>query len=337
MKTDIIRIAPAVMKDQFEKILLAVGFVREKADTLARIFMENSLDGVYTHGVNRFPEFIEYVRKGLIRIDAEPECMHVAGNVEQWDGHSGPGVLNALRCAERAREIAHEHGMGCVALANTNHWMRGGTYGWRVAKAGCAYIGWTNATASMPPWGAIEPRLGNNPLIIAIPYQDEAIVLDMALSQYSIGALRQKKMRNESLEVPGGYDREGNLSHDPAAILESRRILPIGHWKGAGLSLLLDILATVLSGGLSVARITAQRAECNVSQVFVALSLDRLTNSATINTAIEEILSHYHQATTDGQHGPVLYPGERVLRVRRENHAGIPVIATVWEQIVSLA
>jgi 3-dehydro-L-gulonate 2-dehydrogenase len=325
------------MKGQFEKVLLSVGFPGDKADTMARIFMENSLDGVYTHGVNRFPEFVAYVKQGYIRIDAEPECIQIAGSVEQWDGNCGPGILNALRCADRAMEIAREAGMGCVALANTNHWMRGGTYGWKVAKAGFIYMGWTNTIANMPPWGATEPRLGNNPLVIAVPFQNEAIVLDMAMSQFSVGALKLKKMKNETLSVPGGYDRQGNLSVDPSAILDSQRVLPIGYWKGAGLSLLLDILATVLSGGLSVARITSQGAEYKLSQVFIAISLDRLGNRHTVDNMIEEMLANYHDAPSDGRKGQVLYPGERVLRVRRENQAGIPVLASVWDQILSLS
>lgn len=337
MKDDILHIAPAAMKDQFDRVLRVVGFPEAKAGILARTFMENSLDGVYSHGVNRFTEFIEYVQKGYVRIDGEAARVHAAGNIEQWDGNAGPGVLNALRCAERATEIARESGIGCVALANTNHWMRGGTYGWKVAKAGYAYIGWTNTQANMPPWGALEPRLGNNPLVIAAPFQDEAIVLDMAMSQFSMGALRQKRMSHELLPVPGGYDRDGNLSVDPGAILETKRVLPIGYWKGAGLSLLLDILATMLSGGLSVARISALQSEHSLSQVFIAIALDGLRNSTLLDVMVGEILSHYHEASTDHRHGPVLYPGERVLKVRRENQAGIPVIESVWHQIVSLA
>jgi 3-dehydro-L-gulonate 2-dehydrogenase len=336
MTTDIIRVPPATMKDQFERVLLSLGFPRDKADTLARIFMENSLDGVYTHGVNRFPDFVDYVRKGHVRIDGEPECVHAAGGVERWDGNLGPGVLNALRCAERAVVLAQTHGIGCVALANTNHWMRAGTYGWRVAKSGYVYIGWTNTIANMPPWGAKEPRLGNNPLVIAVPFQGEAIVLDMAMSQYSIGALKQKKMRNELLPVPGGFDDDGKMSVDPGAILESQRVLPIGYWKGAGLSLMLDILATVLSGGLSVARISMQDAETRLSQVFIAISLDHFGNGAIGEKVVDDIVAYYHDAKPDGQHGPVLYPGERVLRVRRENQSGIPVMASVWNQVLAL-
>src|SRR5690606_36703678 len=102
MTTEIMRIAPRAMKDQFERILRAVGFTNEKADTLARTFMENSLDGVYTHGVNRFADFVDYVRRGYVATDAELMRMRVRGNLEQWDGNSGPVILNALKCTDRA-------------------------------------------------------------------------------------------------------------------------------------------------------------------------------------------------------------------------------------------
>lgn len=338
MPSAIIRIAPAVMLKQFEKILAGLGLSSSKASVIARIFMENSLDGVYSHGVNRFPKFVQYIRDGHINIHGEAESRHRRGVVEQWEGNSGPGILNALRCSERAMEIARDHGIGCVALAHTNHWMRGGTYGWQVARAGYAYIGWTNTIANMPPWGATDPRLGNNPLVIAVPYQDEAIVLDMAMSQFSFGALEQKKMRNEKLPVPGGYNMEGELSYDAAEILETQRALPAGFWKGSGLSLLLDILATILSDGLSVKGVTDQGAEYNLSQVFIAVALDGLKNYARISEAIEEIIFDYHRASRVEGPGPVLYPGERVLLTRKENQAnGIPVMTTVWSEIMSMA
>ena len=337
MSSSIIRIAPEVMLGNFENILKPLGFTPEKASAIAQVFVENSLDGVYSHGVNRFRKFVQYIRDGHINVKGEPERVHSSGVVEQWEGHAGPGILNALRCSERALDIAAVHGMGCVALAHTNHWMRGGTYGWRVAKRGYVYIGWTNTISNMPPWGGTDPRLGNNPLVIAVPYKEEAIVLDMAMSQFSYGSLEQKKMSNERLPVPGGYNSAGDLSYDASEILETERVLPVGFWKGSGFSLLLDILATALSGGHSVKRITDQGAEYNLSQVFIAIAINGLSNSSGIGAEIAHIITDYHQASRVREDRPVLYPGERVLVTRSENIAkGIPVIERVWEEIVAL-
>jgi 3-dehydro-L-gulonate 2-dehydrogenase len=331
-----INIRAAEMESQFYEVLIRHKFTDEKAKLCATVFTENSLDGVYTHGVNRFPRFIRYLRDGHIDPSQQAICTNQVGCIEQWDGQKGPGPVNALLCTDRVMEIADAQGMGCIALANTNHWMRGGTYGWRAARKGFVFIGWTNTIANMPTWGAVNSKLGNNPLVIAVPYQQEAIVLDMAMSQYSYGALEFYHMKDQQLPVPGGFTREGQLTTDPGAISQSQRILPIGYWKGAGLSLLLDILAAILSGGLSVAGISRQHVEASVSQVFMAIALEKLTNYQGIASAIQMIIDDYHTSVPD-KGARILYPGERVLAVRAENKLhGIPVMEEVWNEIRAL-
>ena len=322
---------------QLEKTLLTHGFPASQAHTCAEVFATNSLEGVYSHGVNRFPKFIEYVQAGHVIPGKEAVKKHAAGSIEQWDGQSGPGPVNAFIAVDRAMELARQYGMGCVSLANTNHWLRGGTYGWKAAKAGFAYIAWSNTIANMPPWGALDKRLGNNPLIIAAPFEEEAIVLDMALSQYSFGAMEIRRQKNEQLPLPGGYDKQGNLTTDPAAIMESWRPLPIGYWKGAGLSLLLDVLATLLSGGLSTAEVTAQNAERRLSQVFIAIDLTKLHNYPAMGQALRGILEDYSTAAPVKAGDPIRYPGQNIVAIREENLAkGIPVLKETWEKVSAL-
>lgn len=320
------------MKDLFYQVLLKHGCSDIQAQQCADIFTNNSIDGVYTHGVNRFPRFVEYIRQGYINIHAAPTLKHAFGGIQQWNGNLGIGPLNAIHATDTAMQLAQQHGIGCVALANTNHWMRGGTYGWQAARAGFVFIGWTNTTALMPGWGAADAKLGNNPLVMGLPFGHEAIVLDMAMSQYSFGAMELAAMKNDALPVYGGFDEAGNLSTDPKAILASKRPLPIGYWKGAGLALLLDILAAVLSGGLAVHEITAQKNELGLSQVFVAIDISRLGNHSAIGNTVQTIIDDYHRSSN-----PVSFPGERVLQTRKRNmEKGIPVLEKVWEEIKKL-
>lgn len=332
-----IRIPFREMYNTFETILLRNGFSEENAKTCAHVFTVNSLEGVYTHGVNRFSKFIRYCEEGYVRIDASPTRSHQLGAIEQWDGNLGPGVLNALHSTDRAMELAMEYGIGCVALANTNHWMRGGYYGWQAAKKGFVFIGWTNTLANMPAWGGLDAKVGNNPLVIAVPFGDDAIVIDTAMSQYSYGALDQYRSKKEELPVPGGYDHEGNLTTDPDAIRETGRVLPIGYWKGAGLSLLLDIVAAVLSGGLSTSQISKLKAEHALSQVYIAIDLSKLQNNESIQNSIRQIIDDYHASNPVEEGRQVRYPGERINRDRDENRrAGIPVSEKIWNEIVEL-
>ncbi|MEJ7737503.1 MAG: 3-dehydro-L-gulonate 2-dehydrogenase [Chitinophagaceae bacterium] len=334
---EVIRVKPDDMEATFYGILKKQGFTEEKARVCAQVFTTNSIDGVYTHGVNRFPRFIQYVRNKYILVNAVPTMVSALGGIEQWNGNLGPGPLNALQATGRVMELAKQHGMGCLGLADTNHWMRGGLYGWKAARAGFVFIGWTNTIANMPAWGASDSRLGNNPLVIAIPYNDEAIVLDMAMSQYSFGAIELHKIKSQQLAVPGGFDPQGNLTKDPEEILKTQKGLPVGYWKGAGLALVLDILAAILSAGNSTSQITQKGMEYAVSQVFIAIDVSLLSNYSSIASSINEIIDHYHGSATYAAGDKIIYPGERVINTRKENNEkGIPVSRTVWEDIEAL-
>jgi len=332
-----IRVPFEEMKDEFKNILLKSNFTETKAEKCAEVFAANSLEGVYSHGVYRFPRFVDYLKKGYVNPYAEPELVHTAGALEQWNGNLAPGILNAEFCTDRAMEIAAEYGIGCVSIANTNHWMRGGTYGWQAAKNGFVFIGWTNTEANMPAWGTKDSRLGNNPLVFAVPFKDEAIVLDFAMTQFSYGKMEAAKLENSKLPFPGGFDKNGNLTSNPPEILESRRALPIGYWKGAGLSLLLDILATVLSAGRSTKELSKLEAEYGVSQVFIAIDTKKLSNFPVIQSTVSEIIEDLKNSVPDETHSKIRYPGERVLQTRKENlELGIPVIHKIWKEILVL-
>lgn len=332
-----VRLNPADLSAEFLRILMANGFTKEKATSCAEVFTTNSVDGVYSHGVNRFPKFIEYVKNGGVFPNAEPTNISRLGGIEQWNGNLGPGPLNALQATERAMLLAAKNGIGCVALGNTNHWMRGGLYGWKAAKEGFVFIGWSNTVANMPAWNASDNRLGNNPLVIAIPYAGEAIVLDMAMSQYSFGAIEMASLKNEELVVPGGYDMDGKVTNHPQAILQSKKSLPMGYWKGAGLSLLLDMLAALLSAGKAVKDITKQEMETGLSQIFIAIDLKALNNLKSINLLLRQIIDDYHLSVPAEPGKKIIYPGERVLMTRKENmEKGIPVAEKVWKVISNL-
>jgi 3-dehydro-L-gulonate 2-dehydrogenase len=332
-----ILITAAEMHARLCDILKKNSFDEERAMQCASIFTGNSVDGVYTHGINRFPRFVEYIQQGFVKPGASPSLTHKFNSIEQWDGNLGPGPLNAAHATTTAMKLAEEYGIGCLALSNTNHWMRGGAYGWQAAKAGFVFVGWTNTISNMPAWGAKDARLGNNPLVIAIPYKNAAIVLDMAMSQYSFGAMELAVMKNEKLDLQGGFDKNGEITDDPAAILESRRPLPVGYWKGAGLALLLDILATILSGGQSTKEISNRNTEYGLSQVFIAIDIQKLGNASAIGQAIENIITDYKQSVPATEKDKIAWPGERVLMTRKRNlEQGIPVMKKVWDQVLSL-
>jgi 3-dehydro-L-gulonate 2-dehydrogenase len=322
----------------FEDILADKGFEREDAHAAATIFADNSLDGIYSHGVNRFPKVVDYLIKGYINPSNKAVCEQTFGSFERWNGKEGLGPLNAKICMDRAVELAKEHGIGLVALRNTNHWMRGGTYGWLAADQGCIGMCWTNTMANMPPWGGKDRRIGNNPFIMSIPRSDgRHVVADLALSQFSYGKMEESKLKGEQLPVAGGYDTEGNLTTDPAEIEKSWRVLPIGFWKGSGLSIAFDLIAAVLSGGNTVQDISKLNDEHQLSQVFIAIDPSKMNTEAFTNDIINETVEYIKSSEPVAENGEVYYPGELSYQRRTKNlKEGIPVIDSVWEKIQAL-
>ncbi|MFP4198610.1 MAG: 3-dehydro-L-gulonate 2-dehydrogenase, partial [Halanaerobium sp.] len=309
------------------------GFIKKKAEKAAKNFADSSLDGFQSHGINRFPEFIMMIDEGYIDINAEPEKVDQNGNIEIFDGNLGPGNLNAQLVMEKAIKKAKKEGIAAMALRNTNHWMRGGAFGWQAAEAGCGAICFTNTLPNLPPWGAKESKLGNNPLVMAIPRQEKHIVLDMAVSQYAYGTLGKYEMENKDLPHPGGYNKEGELTTDPGEILESMRPLPAGYWKGSGLSLMLDLFASLLSGGLNTFLIGKKEKEHSVSQLFLVFDMEGKIEKE----RIEETVDSIHSAERVDPEQKPTYPGEGTYLRRQENkEKGIPVKKEVWEKINSL-
>ena len=315
------------------------GVPREDALLAGQILAQNSLDGIYSHGVNRFPRLVSYIDKGYIDPKAKAEKVASFGAYEQWDGHLALGMVSAKIAMDRAIEIAKQYGIGLVAIRNTNHWMRGGYYGWQAADQGMIGICWTNTQPNMPAWGAKDRRIGNNPFVMAVPRKNgEHIVLDSAMSQFSYGKIEMTKFEGKQLPVPGGFDEEGNMTTDPGAIEKTWRVLPVGYWKGSGMSILLDLIAAILSRGNTVTDIGRMTSdEYGLSQVLIAIDPERFNapgfTEGAINRVIEDVTSSV--PATEGK--AVRYPGQNSLATRRKNlEEGIPVLDNIWEQISAL-
>lgn len=332
------RIAYEEMKRQFARVLESRGFCPQDAQSAAEIFAKNSLAGVYSHGLNRFPRVIEYLEKGEIDPHARAACVSAAGAMERWDGHRGFGPLNAWRAMERACALAKEYGVGVVALGNNNHWMRGGTYGWLAADLGCIGLCWSNTMPNMPAWGGKDRRIGNNPLIMAVPRSNgEHAVIDCAVSQFSYGKIEDCRLRGVQLPVPGGYNEAGELTTDPAEIEKTWRVLPMGYWKGSGLSIVLDLMATVLSGGNSVAQIGTFGDEIGLTQIMIAIDPGKFNTPQQTDAMADAILADVKASEPVRAGGEVFYPGEMETRAMHENlEQGVPVVEEVWNRVLAM-
>ena len=295
-----LRIPYPQLESALEAALLTFRFTPARAHLCARLFAETTRDGVYTHGLNRFPRFVAMVRNGSVDVAAVPELVFGHAAIERWDGNSGVGNLNAHASMQRAVTLARSHGLGGVALAHTNHWMRAGTYGWQAADQGLFAICWTNTGPNLPAWGTTAATLGNNPLVLAVPRRAPAgqyaggphVVLDMAMSQFSYG-----------------------------------------------LALTLDLFAALLSGGNATHGISPDPLrETGLSQFFLAIDPTNLSAAAELDRAATALIDQLHQAPRTDLAQTPRYPGENTLYLREINlKEGVPVEDPAWSELLTLS
>ena len=331
-----LRLSQESIRETLQDKLIKHGVPHAIAKECTALLIENSMDGIYSHGINRFPRIIAYLDEGYIKPANIPTKVAGYGAMEKWDGNLGMGNTNAKFCMDKAIKLARAYGIGCVAIRHTNHWMRGGAYGLQAADAGCIGICWTNTQPNMPAWGGKDRRIGNNPLIFCVPKEGGHVMMDGAMAQFSYGAIESARLAGRQLPVPGGFDSKGEITCDPAEIEKTWRVLPIGYWKGSCISVMLDMVAATLSEGDSVCEIGKLGGdEFNLSQVFIAIDVQRITPG--YKTIVQQIVDDIKASERVDEKTEIPYPNEGCYVTRADNlKRGVPVHEAVWETIMAL-
>ena len=291
-------------------------------------------------GMNRYARYLGDMDSGLCdRTITEAERVSGFGGLEVWDAHFGVGPLIAEQMAERAIELAKQHGVACIALRNNSHWLRAGRYGLMMADAGMMGICFTNTSMNLVAYGAKESSTGNNPITFAIPRKKGSLVMDMAVSQYAFGKLEIMAQEGKMLDTECGYDKEGNLTNDPRKINESGMMMPMALWKGSALSIMMDLMAASLSMGRPSHVIGApSMGEKGMSQIFICMNPAAVVDAGAMDEQIEGTLAFLNglepKEGTRGVHAP----GENLEAIRKKNREnGIPVTEETWAKIQAAA
>ena len=312
----------------------------QTAQRFAEIFAGNSLDGVYSHGMNRFPRYMADMESGVCDAKVlEAERVSGIGGLEVWDAHFGVGPLIAQQMTQRAIELAKTHGIACVALRNNSHWLRAGRYGLMMADAGMMGMCMTNTCLNLVAYGAKEPSTGNNPITFAVPRRAGSLVMDMAVSQYAFGKLEIMAQEGGMLDMPCGYDLEGGETNDPKKILESKLMMPMALWKGSALSIMIDLMVSMLSLGRTSLEIgMPEDGEAGMSQMFVCMNPAAVVDMDQAEAQMEKTIAFLNQLEPMAGMSGVHAPGQNLEKTRAKNRErGIPVTEATWQKILDAA
>ncbi|HJB08745.1 MAG TPA: Ldh family oxidoreductase, partial [Candidatus Enterocloster faecavium] len=99
-------------------------------------------------------------------------------------------------------------------------------------------------------------------------------------------------------------------------------------------SILLDLISTVLTNANSVQKIGTFGDEVGLSQIMIAIDPGKFQSADVTDRIVDELIEDIHSSVPVTEGGKVFYPGEIEIGTRKDNQKnGIPVIEEVWEQI----
>jgi L-2-hydroxycarboxylate dehydrogenase (NAD+) len=342
-QADLPRIPASQVAAFIQRALEAAGLAPRDAEIVGGLMVEADLRGSDTHGVIRLPLYLRRLKAGGINPRPAIRIVEDKPATALVDGDNGIGHLVMRFAAETAIEKAKRCGVAWVGARMSNHAGPAALYA--MMPLAHDMVGLYLAVGSnnhLPPWGATENLLGTNPMAVAIPAAEEpAIVLDMAPTVAAFGKVRLKMQRGEEMPVGWMIGRDGKPLTDPKRADEGL-LLPIGDYKGYGLSLITGLLAGTLNGaafGRTVIDFVKQPATAtNTGHVIVAVSVEAFAPAAEFRRQVDIAIRTMRTAQRLPGVERIWLPGEQSQLKRQDRTKnGIPMPKSLRDSLDAAA
>jgi LDH2 family malate/lactate/ureidoglycolate dehydrogenase len=324
------------------RLLEAVRVPAAKARLVAESLVASNLRGVDSHGVQLLPYYLEQIEWGDMDAQADGRVISESGACLLYDAQNGIGQAIAETCCAHAVRMASAGGMAMVVARESNHFGAAAFWAQKMSAAGQIGIVMCNASSLVPPWQGKEPRLGTNPICMAVPGGDEKPwLLDMATTTVAAGKIF-KAVINGQPQIPSGWamDSEGVPTTDPDTALKGL-LMPLGGYKGSGLAMMAEILCAVLSGGAMSTELGGIRfrgKQVRVSQTFLAIDIARFLPVDEFRARMDRLIRIMKTTPPAKGYSEVLVAGDPEWRMEEERRrSGVPVGHGTWHALCGAA
>ncbi len=316
----------------------AQGMTAADARTLVEIMVRCDARGISSHGLYRLPSYLRRMAAGGIDPKACPEVVRESAATAVVDAHHASGYVAGRFAMDKAIALAEQFGIGAVGVRNSNHFGAAGAYVLQAAERGMIGIASTNAPACMAPWGGITQMLGNNPIAFAAPRADgDPFVLDFALSQVAKGWVRLAHAAKRTIPSGWAMDAQGKPTTDSAEAMRGL-LVPIGMYKGTGLSIAMDILAGLLVGSTPSGDLVHQEsmdAHGLVGHFFLALQIERFISLSEFQAKVGSLLDRIEGSARAVGVDRILIPGKiEAVKERAAARDGVRIATETWDELL---
>ena len=329
-----IRFRPEDLRDYAAALLRGAGYTADHADRTAEILVWANERGADSHGVLRIPRYGEMVAQGLIDPVAAPKLISQQGAVAVVEAAHAPGPSAMVAAIDQAIDIAGRLGIGWCSARNITHAGAVGYFALRAAERGYLGIVMTASGPLMAYHGARVAGVSTNPISIAVPGRGLPLLLDMSTSTVALGKILHA--RDSGSAIPAGWaiDATGQPATDPA---EVATLTPLGGAKGSGLSLMIEVLASVLVSNPAISGVLAG-GKGAMNGAALAIRIDAFADPDMFAAQIAELAAGLKALPKAPDTAEILMPGERGFRLAAERRrAGIPIAQGTLDRLAVMA
>jgi ureidoglycolate dehydrogenase (NAD+) len=317
--------------------LQAGGFAPDHAAQTADLLVWANLRGADSHGVLRIPRYVEMVELGIINPKPELRFISEFGATAVLEADRAPGAAGLAMAAEKAIVLAPVSGIGWCSARNITHAGAIGYFAHQVTRAGLIGIVMTASKPLMIYAGSKAEGVSTNPIAIAAPTRnpEQPILLDMSTAAVALGKIMAARDAGKSIPLGWGIDANGVETTDPRQV---KAVLPMAGPKGSGLSLMIEILSSLLVANPIISASLNGAEEAPFNGLVMAIDPRAFGDNAAFIQAIDELSRAIKGLPAASENGEVLLPGERgFVELDKRTRKGIPLASGTLSRLVALA
>ena len=342
------RYAASQLHNFAQDALAAAGMPMDKAEAVAEILVDGDLMGHTTHGLQLLPSYLREIASGSMNVEGQPHVINETAAALTWDGRRLPGPWLVLEGMKRGAAMARRCGTGTVVIRQSHHIACLAAFHKRATEQGLMMILASSDanSASVAPFGGLDPVFTPNPISIGIPKSGAPIVTDISTSATTNGLTNRLHQEGGKLPAQWVIDGHGRPSDDPAVLFKEPKgtILPLGGLdsghKGYGLSLTVE----ALTGGLAGFGRADPKQGWGATVFLQLIDPAGFGGSADFVRQMDEVARQCHASRPAQAGRPVRLPGEKGHTLAQEQqvqgvalHAGIMEALQPWAEKLKVA
>ncbi len=302
--------------------------------------IQTSLRGVDSHGIELLPHYLRALDAGRINPHPTYQLTASAPSTAVLYADHTFGHAAGAEAMLQAVELARTTGVGVVTVSHSTHFGAAAYFGLLAADRGMIGICMTHSTPHMLSFAGVRPFFSTNPICFAAPCEEEPYCLDMATSLSTWNRLLAYKQAGEQIPPDWGADAQGQPTTSPDLVAS---MLPIGGYKGFGLSMIVDVLCSLLTGMPFGRDISAMYAEPLSSKrmlghFFLAIDVERFVGLAVFRQRMQAMMDAVRNEPPADPATPVLVAGDPEKETaRRRLSEGIPVSPSRYTEFLEIA